>query len=219
MSLDRQTHGDIRAGKLTSTMARDLMSRDPKKWKRLSDAMLHPRPFYEAGPNAPAPLRWGAKHEAQAWAEFWEQNPDVEMSDPKVCQYHDPGELGQLGWYLCASVDRIIEFKNPRAVLVGESKAPYNGDVHLKYAASHCVPPEHEDQLYWHGLVTGISRGVFISFDPRAHTSIRLVVRYVDFDPERLRKMRDTARRFIQIHTGDRDFDRMRRDVGDFLAS
>jgi hypothetical protein len=166
MRMNRSEHGAMRAGKLSGTMAKDLMSGSFRAWNALLRELRSPRPFYGVGPNTPAPLAWGKRHEDRALAIWWDKHPMLDLENPVCVDYHD---VDDPLWskHVVTSPDRMVYDPRLRRVVRGlELKVPYTEDKMAGWVRSKACPAEHFDQCAWGQLVTGLP-WVFVAYDPR----------------------------------------------------
>lgn len=169
MSLSREEHGALRAGRITGSAAQRIMTSSRTAWNTIAKDLRNPRPFYsvEDTPNMPAPLAWGQIHEKQAAGRFWDSHPEYDIWDPKFLYWHDATDRIRVR-HLGYSPDRLLSragFDTPMGGL--ELKCPYDGAVHLEVVRNRCVPEWCKWQIL-HGMwVSDLDDWWFVSFDPR----------------------------------------------------
>lgn len=205
--MDRQTHGEARQGRLTSTFANDLMHGSLTTWNRMLRDIRSPAPFYDVGPNTPEPLAWGTMHEDQAIANFWEAHPEFVISNPRFCRYHNQAD-GLRYKHLGDSPDRMLSRHGQESYCAAvEAKCPYVQEIHWRWAQAGVLPDEHKAQCYFHMLVSGVSECWFLSFDPRMESEqwrlFAFHARQSD-DPAFTERMERNVDRFLEVlDTGD----------------
>lgn len=167
--MDRTEHGQARSGRLTGSMAHDLMHGSWRAWNTLLENIRNPRPFYglEDAPNMPAPLAWGQTHEREAAGKFWELHPELEVHDPRFLRYHDKDHhlrYERLG----VSPDRMLSPAGQDGYTEGlEIKCPYQQAIFYEYANANYVPQIYKAQCYFGMLVSGLTTWRFFAYDPR----------------------------------------------------
>lgn len=206
--MDRSEHGKAREGRLTSSLAVRLMAGYPnparplKSWNTLLRDIRNPRPFFDLGPNTPAPLAWGTTHEPRAAAVFWDRHPEFDVHDPRFVRYHDP-DHPLLYPYAGDSPDRMISLAGSAEWIAPlELKCPYQQEIHWGYLKARKIPAEYKAQCYWHMMVTGLPQVYFASYDPRMtdpdHQYFEILVRQ-DEDSAYAAAMLDRAVAFLEV--------------------
>jgi hypothetical protein len=169
MTITREEHGALRAGRITGSIAQRIMTSSRTAWNTIARDLRNPRPFYsvEDTPNMPAPLAWGQIHEKQATARFWDRHPEYDVWDPKFLYWHDPTDRVRVR-HFGYSPDRLLSRTWTDTPIGGlETKCPYDGEVHLEVLRARCVPNWCKWQIY-HGMwVSDLEDWWFVSYDPR----------------------------------------------------
>jgi len=202
--MTRAAHGDMRRGKLSGSMAKDLMSGSFRTWNRMLKALREPHPFFGVGPNTPAPLRWGKEHEDRALAIWWDKHPALDLMNPVCVAYRGEDPVWQRN--VVTSPDRVIYDPLKGSVTHGlEAKCPYNPNTMPKWVMSGGCPPEHYDQCAFGSLVTGIP-WVFVAYDPRMAEENELFEVEVLVPQSYLDEMFEKGTRFLLMLEGGGEF-------------
>lgn len=152
--MDRAEHAQKRMGRITGSVADVVYRGSDAAWRTLIEKLWLDDGSDFAGPSTGARAH-GQRMEDVAVGMFWERHPELELDDPKFCDYHAPAHP----WapYLGVSPDRtIVEADRLRDVMIVrpvagvEAKNPVVRAVYDSYArqcAAGCVPREHECQM------------------------------------------------------------------------
>lgn len=204
MSLSREQHAAIRAGRITGSIVQRIMTSSRTAWNTIARDLRNPRPFYsvEDTPNMPAPLAWGQTHEPGAASAFWERHPEYDVWDPTFLYWHDPTDRVRVR-HFGYSPDRLISpagFDTPSGGL--ETKCPYDQQVHMEVVRGRTVPGWAKWQVYWGMTVSDLEDWWFVSFDPRVQDDRwRYFECRVIPDPKDLAKLRTTVDEFLEGFT------------------
>lgn len=152
--MSKMEHGAQRAGLITASIARTIMSGSPSSWDSLIERLWADdgSQFAQASQGARA---FGHENEDVGRGLFWERNPHLEVDEPGFQPFSRPG-FGKGHPYrsmLGYSPDSgVIETKTGERIGGLEIKSPTTEGTWRAYAA-HCsrleVPPEHKDQVYF----------------------------------------------------------------------
>ncbi len=195
--ITHEAHGEMRKGKLSGSMARDLMSGNYRTWNRMLKELRDPPPFYGVGPNTPAPLKWGKQHEDRALAIWWDRHPTVDLLNPVCVAYRGDDPLWQR--HVVTSPDRVIYDPRAGRVILGlEAKCPYTEGRMAAWITKGGCPPEHYDQCAFGTLVTGLP-WVFVAYDPRMAEGNEFFEVRVEVPQSYLDEMFEKGTRFLQM--------------------
>lgn len=179
--MDRADHGKLRAGLVTASVARTIMSGSQSSWATLAKTLWADDGSGFAAPTTGA-RAFGHEFETVGRSLFWERHPEYEIDDPKFVPYADR-EHGTPDRYHnvvgCSPDFGVMEARHSIFVRVGggEVKSPTSEDqfnVYAGYTSRNRIPPDHLDQVLFSLWVTGWSRWFFVThFNGRyAETSI-----------------------------------------------
>ena len=163
-----------RAGKVTASRFRDVMSRTAKGlptadrtrylWQLVVERLTgQPVPAYEN-----AAMRWGAEQEAAARAAY-EQRTGVAVEETGFVA-HDTLMAG-------CSPDGLVDWDG-----LLEIKCPYNTGVHIETLLNG-MSAEHTAQVQGQMWITGRQWCDFVSYDPRMPEPLQLHVQRINRDP------------------------------------
>lgn len=199
--ITRAEHGALRAGRITGSIAQQIMTSSRTSWNRIAGELRNPKPFFslENTPNMPAPLAWGQTYEKQAAAQFWDRHPEYDVWDPRFIHWHDAADRVRIR-HFGYSPDRLISragFDTPIGGI--ETKCPYDQQVHIEVVRGRCVPVWAKWQVL-HGMwVSDLPEWWFVSFDPRVEDEgWRYFECRVIPDPRDVAKLRSTLDEFLQ---------------------
>jgi hypothetical protein len=166
--VNRDEHGQMRRGHLSGSHAAALMSGSYRTWNTLLKELRDPKPFYDGtSPATPAPLRWGKETEPRACAVWWERHPNLELDNPVCVAYHDQGDP-LWARHVVVSPDRLIYDPPAKRHIAGlEVKCPHTPTKLDGWRRAGHLPREYVPQCAFGRLVTGLSRWLFLGYDPR----------------------------------------------------
>jgi hypothetical protein len=203
--MNRSEHGDMRRGKLSGSMAKDLMSGSYRVWNRLLRDLRDPPPFYNGtSPNTPAPLRWGKEHENRALAIWWDKHPTLDLANPVCVPYRGEDPLWTRN--VVVSPDRVI-LSSEKTVAGLELKCPYTEEQMPRWVAAKSCPPEHFDQCSFGRLVTGLPLWVFVAYDPRMAEENQFFEVEVPVPPSYLDEMFEKGTRLLTMLESGGEFE------------
>lgn len=120
---------------------------------------------------------WGNQHEADALRKYAERTGREVMPG----KFFKAGSLRLVG----GTPDGLIGVDG-----IVEAKCPYTPKNHIRTVLSGCVPPEYQDQVDGHLMLTGREWCDFVSYDPRIPDErIALAVVRVHRDEERIQNL------------------------------
>lgn len=205
--MTRNAHGDMRRGKLSGSMAADLMSGSFKVWNRMLRELRDPPPFYGVGPNTPAPLKWGKEHEDRALAIWWDRHPTLDLANPVCVAYHDTEDL-LWSRHVVVSPDRVVYDPRQARVVSGvELKCPHDASKLQRWRVAGGCPPEHFDQCAFGRLVTNLPLWIFVAYDPRLTENDEFFEVEVPVPDSYLAEMYDKGTRFLQMLESGGEFE------------
>lgn len=209
--ITREEHGELRAGRITGSIAQRIMDAVHRTtWNTIARDLRNPRPFYgvEDTPNMPEPLRWGQLREPQAAAHFWELHPEYDIHHVPFLHWHNPADRERHKW-LGFSPDRMLTLPGHDSTWTSglEIKCPWDNAIHTAVVKARTVPDWCIWQIY-HGMwVTGLSRWWFVCFDPRPEAP---EWRYFDCEviaeEARMRKLTTTIDEFLESYSMGEEF-------------
>lgn len=193
-----EEHGKIRAGCITGTRISTIVNGGYRAWNRLALEMREAKPVIlgQVGPTTPAPLRHGIIFEKMAAAKFWENHPELEMSDPKWLAWFD-SENEIYKKHCGVSVDRMLTKDGVTVPL--EIKCPYDPDIHQAYRQARTIPLGYRPQVAWEIVVSDAPGAWFVSFDPREKSEEwGWFEVYIDRDHEYEAAMMEKVNKFLE---------------------
>lgn len=204
--MTRDAHGEMRRGKLSGSMAKNLMSGSFKVWNRMLRELRAPAPFYGVGPNTPAPLKWGKQHEDRALAIWWDRHPILDLANPVCVAYHDVDD-GLWSRNVVVSPDRVVYDPRAGKIVAGlELKCPYNEDKMPAWVRAKACPSEHYDQCAFGRLVTSLPLWLFVAYDPRMPESDEFFEVAVDVPDSYLAEMYERGTAFLRMLESGQEF-------------
>jgi hypothetical protein len=145
-----------RRGRITaSSRAQIIANRNESAWATLKASIEYDlSPLWEHKDFDNAAMKWGRDHEAEAIANA-SLAYGVEAIEPGLVIHPDH-------YYAGATPDF---FMGPN--VSGQVKCPYKSDNHLKVLFSKKVPDQYYHQVNFEAWVSGRSKILFMSYDPR----------------------------------------------------
>lgn len=205
--MNRTEHADMRRGKLSGSMAADLMSGSYRVWNRMLKELRQPPPFYGVGPNTPAPLKWGKTHEDRALAVWWDRHPTLDVFNPVCVAYHDANNP-LWSRHVVVSPDRVVFDPRENKVVAGlELKCPYTEDKMPRWVMGKTCPAEHYDQCAFGRLVTNLPLWLFVAYDPRMAEGNEFFEVRVEVPDSYLAEMYEKGTRFLQMLDSGGEFE------------
>lgn len=155
MPLSREEHGKARAGRISSSVAKLLITGTQKSWERLARHLDDPDPFYQ---STSGPMAEGVKNEGKIAAKFYFNRCQQigEVDNPTVVYHHDQDH--PFRDLIIASPDRVIDGipLECKWATKPERWAKLTEPMHIGY-----LPTEHRDQVEWQMWVMGVHRAWF----------------------------------------------------------
>jgi len=184
-----------RRGRLTGSDMRTIMNGGNRSWITLLERKKHEIEFPDEalGDEADAPsLRWGNENEPRAIAHYeLIYNVDVER-------------VGFVPHPTVPYVGCSPDFLNRDEGVVGETKCPYNEEVHAMTVVHGAGVQEYKPQIQCEIWVTGADVLHFISYDPRYRDPAKqLIVIPVLPDAAYIEKMEEKCAKFWDYLTTD----------------
>lgn len=179
---------ELRCGKVTASRVADVVAKTKTGWGA-SRANYMAELIAERLTGVPAEgftspaMQWGldTEPEARAAYEFWR---DAEV---KLCGFIEHPSIPMTG----ASPDGLVG----DAGLV-EVKCP-NTATHIDTLIGQAVPGKYETQMQWQMACTGRAWCDFVSFDPRMPEPMRLFVKRVQRDKDRIAELERDIKDFL----------------------
>lgn len=178
--MGRLEHGQARAGLITASVARVVMSGGEGAWDSLVAALWADdgSDFAKASTGARG---FGHEQEKVAAGKFWERHPELELDTPEFVMFKRKGFKTSHPYRLLLGVSPDMglilpsasHVVPPRRIGGGEIKSPTTEGTYNAYVA-HMVrgklPPEHEDQVRYSIFVTGWPGWYFVThFGPKLY--------------------------------------------------
>jgi len=130
-----------------------------------------------------AAMQWGVDHEADARHAY--------------CFHHD-AEVSEVGFVLHPTL--TLSGASPDGLVADdglvEIKCP-NTATHIDTLLNSAVPEKYLTQMYWQMACTDRAWCDFVSYDPRLPEEMRLFVKRVDRDAERVAELEAEVAKFI----------------------
>lgn len=160
-----------RRGRITASQrAAVIAKRNDKSWESLRQSILYDlSPFWEHKDFTNSAMDWGREHEAEAIANA-SLDYGVEAIEPGLVIHPDH-------YYAGATPDF---FMGPN--VSGQVKCPYNPDNHKKVLYTKRIPDQYYHQVNFEAWVSGRSKILFMSYDPREREYTRCA--YVEMEAD-----------------------------------
>lgn len=160
--LSREEHGELRAGRITSSVCGLLMAGTKRSWERLAQHLDDPPPFYAPNPDSENEgvrnMAAGAKNEPLIARRWLNKHPEImSLEHPTFVQHHD--RKHPFYDLIASSPDRLAD-GIPVEIKYANSVARFNKLA--KPLANGFIPSEHRDQCDWHAWMTGKNRCWFV---------------------------------------------------------
>jgi len=150
-TLTRDEHGEMRAGRITSSVASLLFTGTRKSWERLARHLDDPPPFYQA---TSGPMADGVINEPKLAYRFLTRHPEITlMENPVLVEHHDPDHPYRD--LIASSPDRVVDGL-PLECKFASTRVRY--DKLAKTVNNNWIPPEHVPQCMWHAWIMGVDR-------------------------------------------------------------
>ncbi len=179
----------MRCGKVTASRIADMMAKTKTGWgasraNYLAQLVAERLTGVVADGYQSEAMKWGTETEASAAAAYaFHQNQDIREID-----FVDHPEIAMSG----ASPDRLVGDDG-----LVEIKCP-NTATHIGTLLEGKVPDKYVLQMLWQMECTGRAWCDFVSFDPRMPEDMRLFVKRLERDDERLREVRGEVVKFLE---------------------
>jgi len=154
--MQREEHGELRAGRITSTSAKMLRSGTKTAWERLAQILDDPPPFYES--TSIKSMAAGISNEPIIARRWMNRHPEIAaLENPGFVRHHDASHK----YYdlLGSSPDRVAD-GIPVEIKFCTTKARY--DAMIRPMANGFVKGEHLDQVEWHAWNHGTNACWFV---------------------------------------------------------
>lgn len=163
--MDRAEQGARRQGKVTGSIIGSILSAGTGTLPAIAQRIRLSGAESFAEENNAAPLAWGRDHEDAAAGAFWMAHPELELTNPKYLDHHDPDS----DWWLFTggSPDRIV-MDVDREIGHLEIKCPFVGANHLAYKMAGVVPAIYRPQVHFYMWLRDLPQAWFLSYDPRS---------------------------------------------------
>lgn len=177
-----------RLGKVTASRVADVVAKTKAGWATSRQAymneLLAERLTGLGGDGyVSSAMQWGLDHEAEARRAYrFLRNQDVTLAG--FVPHPSMPMTGASPDGYCGS-DGLVEFKCP------------NTTTHLNCWLDGAIPDRHLLQMTWQLACTGRSWCDYVSYDPRLPPTLRMFVRRVESDPDRVADLEMAVAEFI----------------------
>lgn len=161
--MSRETHGKARAGLITASVARTVMSGSDKAWETLAASLWADDGAEFAAPSYGA-RRHGLVQEKVAIGKFWELHPELDIEPVDFLKFKRKGYKADHPYRLVLGISpdmvliRILG-RLTRRVAGGEIKSPVEEGTYRAYVADIArgnIPVDHIDQVRFSIFVAGL---------------------------------------------------------------
>jgi putative phage-type endonuclease len=177
----------MRCGKITASRVADLMATTKSGWgagrkNYMAELVAERLTGVTAQGFTNAAMVWGTDTEPQARAAY-EFNADVDVQQVGFV-IHPTIETSGASPDGLVGDDGLIEIKAP------------NTATHIDTLLAGKVPGKYDTQMQWQMACTGRAWCDFVSFDPRMPENMRLFIRRVDRDVDRIAELESAVLEF-----------------------